>query len=290
MKEKSLNPPLRVRSDAPFLAAIWGIAGMYVLLICALLFADASYTSVGDLWDAVRDADVRASIGLTMQTCWITAVLSVIVAVPTGYILSRFEFPLKRLFDAILDIPIVLPPLVIGLSLLILFNQVQIGGQSIERWLGDWLSGLHAWNQNIPSGVTYKVPAIVLAQFTVSCAFAVRTMRNTFDGIDPRQEQVAWTLGCNRSQAFWLVALPQAARGVITAGTLAWARALGEFGPVLVFAGATRGSTEVLATTVFLEISVGNLEGAVAVSFLMVSVAVTVLILVRMLSGRKGIY
>jgi molybdate transport system permease protein len=284
---KDAARPLRVPSDVPFLTAIWSVAGMYVLLIFALLAADASYTSAEDLWNALCDPNVRASIWLTLQTCWITAVLSVIVAVPTGYILSRFEFPLKRFFDSVLDIPIVLPPLVIGLSLLILFNQVEIGGQSIERWLGDMLHGLHGWNENIPSGVTYKVPAIILAQFTVSCAFAVRTMRNTFDGIDPRQEQVALTLGCNRSGAFWQVALPQAGRGVLAAGTLAWARALGEFGPVLVFAGATRGSTEVLATTVFLEISIGNLEGAVAVSFLMVTAAVGMLTLVRFL-GTKG--
>ena len=97
------------------------------------------------------------------------------------------------------------------------------------------------------------------------------------------------TLGCGRSGAFWLIALPQAARGVIAAGTLAWARALGEFGPVLVFAGATRGSTEVLATTVFLEISIGNLEGAVAVSFLMIAVAIMVLSAVRILGMRQTV-
>ena len=278
----------RVRPDWPFYVGIWSVAGMYVLLVFALLAADASYTTPAHLWDAVTDPNVQASIWLTLQTCWFTAVLSIIVAVPAGYILSRFQFPFKRLFDAFLDIPIVLPPLVIGLSLLILFNQVHIGDKSIEQWLGGMLGPLHNWNENIPSGVTYKIPAIILAQFTVSCAFAVRTMRNTFDGIDPRQEQVAMTLGCNRSGAFWGVALPQAGRGVLTAGTLAWARALGEFGPVLVFAGATRGSTEVLATTVFLEISIGNLEGAVAVSFLMVNVALLVLFFVRLLGTRKS--
>lgn len=281
--------PSKIPSDAPFLTAIWGISGMYVLLIIAVLAADASYTSMADLWTAVNDTNVRESIWLTLYTCTITAIISVIVSVPTGYILARYRFPLKRIFDSILDIPIVLPPLVIGLSLLILFNQVMIGGQSIEKWLGEWLGGLNAWNESIPSGVTYKVPAIILAQFTVSCAFAVRTMRNTFESIDPRQEEVAMTLGCGRSGAFWLIALPQAARGVIAAGTLAWARALGEFGPVLVFAGATRGSTEVLATTVFLEISIGNLEGAVAVSFLMIAVAIMVLTAVRFLGMRQTV-
>src|SRR5262249_18474432 len=160
--------------------------------------------------------------------------------------------------DAVLDIPIVLPPLVIGLSLLILFQTP--GGRLLQDVLEKYLG----------TRITYAVPSVILAQFAVACAFAVRTMRVTFDQINPRQEQVALTLGCRRSQAFWLVVLPQARRGIVTAGTLAWARALGEFGPILVFSGATRMKTEVLPTTVFLELSIGNLHTAVAVSLLMV--------------------
>jgi molybdate transport system permease protein len=183
--------------------------------------------------------------------------------VPIGYLLARVNFPGKALVDAILDIPIVLPPLVIGLSLLILFQTPP--GQFVQRF--------------IP--VTYAIPSVIIAQFTVACAFAVRTMRTTFDQINPRREQVALTLGCRRSQAFWLVVLPEAKRGVLTAATLAWARSLGEFGPILVFSGATRMKTEVLPTTVFLELSVGNLEAAVAVALLMVAAAVAVLVLIR---------
>jgi molybdate transport system permease protein len=111
-------------------------------------------------------------------------------------------------------------------------------------------------------------------------------MKTTFDQINPRHEHVALTLGCNRSQAFWLVLLPQAWRGILTGGTLAWARALGEFGPILVFAGATRGRTEVLSTTVFLEINIGNLQGAVAVSLLMIMLALAVILLVRTVGER----
>ena len=129
--------------------------------------------------------------------------------------------------------------------------------------------------------MTYAVPSVILAQFMVACAFAVRTMRATFEQINPRQEQVALTLGCRRSQAFWMVVLPEARRGVLTAASLAWARALGEFGPILIFSGATRLRTEVLPTTVFLELSVGNIEAAVAVSLLMVAAALIVLILIR---------
>jgi molybdate transport system permease protein len=193
-----------------------------------------------------------------------TAILALWTAVPLGYVLSRFRFRGKALLDALLDVPIVLPPLVVGLALLILFQTAP--GRFLEERV---------------VGVTFAIPSVILAQYAVATAFAVRTLRVTFDQISPRQEQVALSLGCSRGQAFWWVVFPQARRGLITAATLAWARALGEFGPILVFSGATRMRTEVLPTTVFLELSVGNIEAAVAVSLLMILAAGVVLIIVR---------
>ena len=169
----------------------------------------------------------------------------------------------------------VLPPLVLGLSLLILFNNITIGTWKLEPWLSD----------DVGFPVTYQWPAVILAQFSVSCAFAVRTMRVTFDQINPRAEDVARTLGCTRGQAFLKIALPQSWRGMIAATTIAWARALGDFGPILVFAGSTRMRTEVLSTSVFLELSIGQLNAAVAVSLLMVVMAVIVLLLLRFLGS-----
>jgi molybdate transport system permease protein len=96
------------------------------------------------------------------------------------------------------------------------------------------------------------------------------------------------TLGCTRGQAFRKVALREARRGILAAATLAWARSLGEFGPVLVFAGATRGRTEVLSTTVFLELSIGELDRAVAVSLFMVLVSLGVIVLVRGLGAERA--
>ena len=217
---------------------------------------------------ALRSRDIQFSIMLSLISCTITTLLSIWVAVPIGYIMSRFEFRGKPLIDTLLDIPIVLPPLVVGLSLLILF-----------RYAPDWLS----------DSVVYKWPAVVLAQFMVACAFAVRTMRVTFDQIPHRYEQVALTLGCNRQQAFWRVIMPQAKGGLLAAATLAWARALGEFGPILVFAGATRQKTEVLPTSAFLELQAGRTEGMLAVSLIMIGAAVIVFLIARTL-GMKRIF
>lgn len=288
------------QSDVPFYMALGVLSGVYVLLILGMLLAQAAFTTPGHLLAALDSPEIRYSIQLSLLSCTLTTILALWVAVPVGYILARWDdAPIqaalerwarpiegwsrpwylrwarlfsglirianpKLLLDALLDIPIVLPPLVIGLALLILFQAAPL------RWFED----------NVMP-VTFAIPSVILAQFTVSAAFAVRTMKATFEQINPREEAVALTLGCTRAQAFWKVLLPEARRGILTAATLAWARALGEFGPILVFSGATRFRTEVLPTTVFLELSIGNLEAAVAVSLLMISAAVVVLVMLR---------
>ncbi len=281
MTEPAPTPELplehKVGSDVPFFVILAVVGGTYVVLLLGLLVADVAYmvtageTSTawgpaGPILAALQKPEIQYSIQLSLISCTATSILSVWVAVPIGYLLSRYRFPGRNFLDAVLDIPIVLPPLVVGLSLLILFQFAPFNLTS--RW------------------VVYQIPAVILAQFMVAAAFAVRTMRHTFDQIDPRHEQVALTLGCTRAQAFGMVVLPEAAQGMLTAATLAWARSLGEFGPLLVFAGATRNKTEVLSTTVFLELSIGNLEAAVAVSLIMVLAAVTVLVIARTWGDR----
>lgn len=278
--------PSQIRaSNTLFYLLFVVMGGTYVVLIAGMLAADAAYmtektfegiTSEGRSWSSVishnpiatalAKKNIRHSIWLSLISCTMSAVISVMIAIPMGYLMSRHQFRGKRFLDAVLDIPIVLPPLVIGLSLLILFQFPPF------RW--------------VARDVVYQVPSVVLAQFSVACAFAVRTMKATFDHINPRCEDVAVTLGCSRAQAFGWVLLPEAQRGILTAFTLAWARSLGEFGPLLIFSGATPMKTEVLSTSVFLEMNVGDIEAAVAVSFIMVMAAVVVLILTRMIGSE----
>ncbi len=242
-----------------------------------LLVADIAFVTPTHFADVLRRPEIRSAFQLTVLSCTVSAIASLWVATPLGYLLSRYRFPGRMLIDILVDIPIVLPPIVLGLSLLILFHFK----------LGDWDLDKYS-RETLHFPVSLHWPAVILAQFSVACAFAVRTMRVTFDQINPRCEDVARTLGCSRGQAFIQVALPQAWRGMITALMISWARSLGEFGPILVFAGATRMKTEVLSTTVFLELSVGELSTAVAVSLMMVAMAMLVLLLLRLLGLGMG--
>jgi len=268
-----------------FWATLFGFAGVYLLLIVAMLVADLQFTSLADLSQLISDPYVQYSISLSLISSTIASIMAMWIAVPTGYWLARFDSSgsssftrrsLKKLIFALLDIPIVLPPIVVGISLLVLF-QTPVGRLidwafiNVLSWLG--FEGL--------TGVTYEIPAVILAQFTVVTAFAIRIMRRCFAQIDPRPEQVAQTLGASDYQAFAKVTFPQSYGGIIAAFTLAWARAIGEFGPVLIFAGTTRLKTEVLPTTIYLSFQSGDLKSAVSASMILISLALAVLILVR---------
>ncbi|MEM7781941.1 MAG: ABC transporter permease [Planctomycetota bacterium] len=264
-------------SNFGFHALLVALSAIYLVLILAMILADFLYVTRGEFVSAISKPEILASTILTLKTCTVSAILAVWVGTPLGYLIARKKFPGRMLVDLIVDIPMVLPPLVVGLSLLILFH-LMLGDWQLESWLRD----------GVGFPVTFHWPAIVLAQFSVSCAFVVKTMKVAFEQSSPRYEEVARTLGCSQGQAFLHISLPIAWNGLLTGFTIAWARSLGEFGPILVFAGATRMKTEVLSTSIFLELSVGQLGSAVAVALMMVAISIMVLILLRFFSGGKS--
>ncbi|MEM1305007.1 MAG: ABC transporter permease subunit, partial [Planctomycetota bacterium] len=232
-----------MKSDRPFYALLAAIAGGYVLLLVAMLVAEATYTEPGRLLDVLGRPAIRRSILLTVIASTAATAASLAVGVPLSYAMSRFRFRGRAAVDAVLDLPNVLPPLVLGLCLLILFQTPVL--------------------RPLASSVVYQLPAVFLAQFVVAMAAAVPVLRAAFDQTSPRTEQIAQAFGCSRWQAFWRVTLPEVRAGLVTAGAIGWAKCFGCFGPLLVFAGATRNKTEVLATTIYLELTAGDIEAAV---------------------------
>jgi len=246
-----------------------GVLVVFILAVVTLIAVDFFYAKPAAILEVLRTKEVRAAFRLTLISSIITLYLIILCAVPIGYALSRYRFPGRVIADTIVDLPMVLPPLVIGVSLLVLFG-----------------TGPGRWFQEHIMQFVFRRKGIVLCQFFVAVSYGIRASKAAFDGVEERLEDLALTLGCTRKGAFFRVALPMARRGLLAGSIMAWARAVGVFGPLVIFAGAVRMKTEVLPTSIYLELSVGHVEQAIAVALVMVCLAGFALVSIHTLSGR----
>ena len=297
----------RARRLSFFGASAMTVMLLYCGVIALMLAADVWYVEWADFRAALAMPEMRSAMVLTVVTSVITTVLSVLVAVPTAYVLSRRRPRGTVLADTLIDTCIVLPPLVLGLSILVMFRMGRDWGSALQatnyllfdsllgsdwsvvRWAGEAIKWIGAGLQQLGAGVqwiierfTYTRAGIVLAQFFCSAAYAVRVIKAALDEVDPRSEAVAMTLGCSRGRAFWLVTLPEIKAGIAAGAILAWARAVGLFGPVQIVAGAVENRTQVLPTAIDNQISIGDLKTAIAAALVMVAFALVVLVVFRL--------
>lgn len=247
-----------------FAASMLAFVVLFVGGLLAVFMADIGYIDAESFGSVLFSPRVRAAVWLSLWTSTATVAVGLLFAVPMGYALSRYRFPGHAVVDSIVDLPIILPPLVVGLSLLVFFYHSSIG----------------VWIRTAGLEFAFTHQGIVLCQFLVSASFGIRAVKLTFDGIDPRIEHVALTLGCTRAGAFFRVALPLARRGIIVGGILIWTRAFGIFAPLMVFVG-TAERNRVLPTFIYLEQSTGQLKVALAAAVLMLLLAATGLVVVR---------
>ena len=244
---------------------------VFVCFVLTLIIADVLYIDKEAVIKVISSGFIRHALWTSIWTSVTTTFIALLFAVPLGYVLSRYRFWAHVAIDTIVDLPIIFPPLVAGLTLLVFFSQTGIG-----KWIQEDL-GLE---------FVFQPKGIVLCQFLVAASYAIRSVKTAFDDVDRRFENVALTLGCTQWGSFKRVSLPLAANGILAGGILTWARAFGLFGPLLIFVGSFRGRTEVLSTTVFLEQSIGNLEVALAVAILMIIVALFAIITIRIVGGK----
>ncbi len=252
--------------------------GLFALAILTLLAADAWYLvthriGFADVARILNAPEVRRSMLLSLGTSLCSLVLVLAFAIPMGYALSRYRFPGHAFLSTLVDVPIVLPPVVTGISLLAFF------GTGIGMAVKELLRTAHI---SLISGV-----GIVLCQFLVSVAYCIRATTAAFDEVSGEVEDVALVLGCSQWQAFRRVTLPMARNGVIAGGIMAWARAIGVFGPLMVFVG-TGPHVQVMPTSIWLELSIGNVEASLSIALVMVLLAGLALALVhRLAPGRQ---
>jgi molybdate transport system permease protein len=247
---------------------------VFVLFVLILITADALYINKKAMITVLTSSFIHKALWMSIWTSTVTVFIALLFAIPSGYALSRYQFPGRVLIDSIVDLPIVFPPLVAGLTLLVFFSQTALG-----KWI----------QQDLGLEFVFQPKGIVLCQFLVSASFAIRSIKTSFDDVSTRLENVALTLGCTQWASFRKVSLPLAANGIIAGSILTWARAFGIFGPLMIFVGSVRGRTEVLSTAVFLEQSVGNLDIALAVALLMIFVALVAIATIHALGGRAHV-
>jgi molybdate transport system permease protein len=243
---------------------------LLTFFFAGIVLSLVAYTDWDTLVATLISREIIFAIKLSLITATISTVLAMLVAIPVAYAISTIEFTGKSIVDAVLDLPIVISPIALGAALLVFFNTpvgVAIEGKIVR--------------------FVFEVPGIILAQFTVITALAVRLLKSTFDGIDPRYERVGRTLGCSKLMAFVRVTLPLARDGLIASSILTWARAVGEFGATVTLAGATKMKTETLPTAIFLNLATANVEKAVAVIFILISLSLIALIVLRKISGTR---
>jgi len=271
--------PSRRRRLSPLRFLCGGLLWLFVLAIVALVLADLSYLHArGATW---RDAlglltreRVLFALRMSVATSLTSLILIMLTAVPIGYALSRFRLPARALTNTILDVPIVLPPVVIGVSLMALFS---FGvGDPLRRAI----EGMHV---SLVSGL-----GIVLCQYLVAVSYCIRSAKTAFDSVDPNLEHVARVLGCSQWRTFWRVSAPLARNGLIAGGVMAWARAIGVFGPLMVFVG-TGPRVLVMPTALWLELSIGNIETAIVIALIMLAMAAAALTLVHWLAPEGAV-
>jgi molybdate transport system permease protein len=246
---------------------LW-IAGALLALFLALpVLTLVVRAAIDGLVPAVASSGaVLEALALSLGTTAISLLLTVAVGLPLAVVLARRQFRGKWLLDTIIDLPIVLPPAVAGLALLLVFGRRGVVGSVLE-----------------PAGVelAFTTAAVVLAQTFVSAPFFVRSARAGLAAVDRDLEDAARVDGASERQVFTAVTMSLAAPALAAGLVMAWARALGEFGATIMFAGNVMGRTQTLPLVVYSEFQAGDLDASIAAAAILVVAALGVLLAVR---------
>jgi len=236
----------------------------FVVLIVSLF----GFTSPANFLAVLGTDRVASSIKLSVAAALLATCFSVLIAVPAGYALSRYDFVGKRVVDLVLEVPMVVTPVALGSLLLIFFN----------TRIGEIL-------QQSRMGFVFAFPGIVLAQFVTTVGIATRMMKSTFDEISPRFEVVAYTLGATPARAFTSVTLPMARRGILAATVLTFAKCIGEFGATIMVAGSMPMRTETLPISIFMRLSGADIDGMAVLILILLFIGLVALGTIRLMLG-----
>jgi len=248
----------------PWLLVLLGSAG--ATLFAVPLIGLASRTPWLDLPQLVSSSIVTDALRLSLITSLIATVISLLLGVPLAWLLARVEFPGRSFVRAVVTLPMVLPPVVGGAALLFALGRRGLVGGPVSEATGFLLP--------------FSIWGVVAANVFVAMPFLVLTVEGALAGIDSRYEHAAATLGASPLTVFGRITLPMISPSLRAGAVLAWARALGEFGATVTFAGNLQGRTQTLPLAVFVALE-SDRDTAVAISLVLVAVSLVVLISLR---------
>jgi molybdate transport system permease protein len=249
-------------------AALALLAGFISLPFVSLLL----WTASENAWRAMASPVAIDALLLSIKTTSVSLAIILVLGTPAAYVLARAEFPGKKVVETLIDIPAVLPPSAAGIALLLTFGRFGLVGQHLEV---------------LGVTVTFTTAAVVIAEVFVAGHFYVRQAAVGFAGVRRDVEEAALVDGAGRYAAFTKVTVPLAFPALVAGAMMAWARALGEFGATIVFAGSFRGVTQTIPLAIFAEFQ-GNIDAAVALSVLVLGFAFAVILTVRYLTAKSA--
>ena len=219
------------------------------------------------LLERLAEPGVLTALRLSLQTATIATIICVLLGVPLAWLLARVDFPGRKLIRALVTVPLVLPPVVGGVALLLVFGR--------RGLIGSWMD--ETFGVTLP----FTTTGVVVAEAFVAMPFLVIAVEGALRGADTRYEEAAATLGASRWTAFRRVTLPLVAPGIAAGAVLCWARALGEFGATITFAGNYPGITQTMPLAVYMALETAELQNAIVLSLVLLTVSVTILVSLR---------
>lgn len=238
------------------------LAGGFFLFLGVPLASLLFHEPIGMLWNAVQEPDVLQALELSLLTTTISTFFSVVLGLPVAYILARLDFPGRKFLETLVTMPTVLPPVVAGVALLLTFGRFGLIGHYLD------LIGI-----TIP----FTTVAVVMAQTFIAAPFFVNSAKAGLSQLDRRYELAAYTLRASPLYTFRRVTLPLIAPALLSGIGLSWARALGEFGATITFAGNFQGVTQTMPIAVYLAAE-DDLDKSIALSVVLLAVSFGVLL------------
>jgi molybdate transport system permease protein len=249
-----------------------GILTLGIVLYLTLpLFALFFRTTPELLYASLLSPMMRNALRLSLVTTCITTVLIVLIGTPAAYVQSRADYPGKKIIDTCIDLPIVLPPAVAGFALLLMYGRMGLLGQY-----------LYAYGIKIP----FTTTAVIMAQLFVAAPLYIRHATSVFSQMNKNYEETAQTLGAGSFRTFRTITLPLTYIGLLSGATTAYARALGEFGATIMFAGNLPGVTQTMPLAIYTSMQ-SDLNSAVTLSILLIISSLVIMLVVRYISGKE---